>query len=185
MAGRTEFDRHKFNALVLLLVHRSASDPRMSRVKLNKLLYLCDFEAFRRLGHSITGATYVRGEHGPMAHELPDTEEQLEEQHKLSWRLEEAGPYTQKVPVATESDSEPFTSEQLTVVDYALTELLPHGGKGASEWSHKESAGWNLVGPLQPIPYETAIISMKRPDESLFRRAKQLAIERNWKDVRP
>ena len=71
MAGRTEFSPGKFNELVLLLVHRSAADPRMSRVKLNKLLYWVDFEAFRRFGHSMSGATYLKGEHGPMAAELP------------------------------------------------------------------------------------------------------------------
>src|SRR6059036_264940 len=100
MAGRTEFNSGKFKELVLLLAKRSDDDPRMSRVKLNKLLYLADFEAFRRLGKSITGATYIRGEHGPMAAELPGAEQELGRSGYLTWRTEPAGPYEQKIPVA-------------------------------------------------------------------------------------
>ena len=36
-------------------------------VKLNKLLYRADFEAFRLLGHPITGETYEKQEFGPVA----------------------------------------------------------------------------------------------------------------------
>lgn len=186
MAGRAEFNSGKFGELVLLLAERSSDDPRMSRVKLNKLLYRADFEAFRVLGHSITGATYVRGEHGPMAAELPSAEKRLRERGSLVWRTEQAGPYQQKVPVAQKgADRAQFTDDELQVIEAALAELAPHGGKGASEWSHEQSAGWNLVRDNQPIPYETAFISTETPDDSLFRRAKRLAQERGWAKVRP
>ena len=46
----------------------------MSRVKLNKLMYRADFESFRLLGRSMTGATYIKGEYGPMVKDLPDRE---------------------------------------------------------------------------------------------------------------
>lgn len=186
MAGGSEFNPAKFKELVLLLAQRSASDPRMSRVKLNKLLYRADFEAFRRLGHSITGATYIKGEHGPMASELPVAEQELGRSGYLSWRFAQAGPHEQKIPVAKEPPDETlFTAEELQVINDALTELLPHGGKAASEWSHEESAGWNLVDSGKPIPYETAFISMKQPSTSLFRHAERLARKRNWADVHP
>jgi len=186
MAGGRDFDSGKFKELVLLFAQRSASDPLMSRVKMNKLLYYADFEAFRRFGESITGATFVKGEHGPMAAELPAAERELERRGYLEWRIEQAGPYEQKIPVAREgADERQFTSEQLQLVDEALAELADVGGKGAREWSHQHSAGWNLVGDEDPIPYETVFVSMDRPSEALFRRAEQLARERNWADVEP
>ena len=106
MAGGREFDSGKFNELVLLLVNLSAEDPRMSRVKLNKLLYRSDFEAFRLLGQSVTGAAYVHGEHGPMAAELPFAEERLGERGYLSYQIKQAGPRPQKMPVAHEGADE-------------------------------------------------------------------------------
>lgn len=187
MAGGIDFNRGKFKELVLLLAQRSANDPRMSRVKLNKLLYLSDFEAFRRRGRSITGATYVRGEHGPMAAELPGAEQELGRRGYLEWTRAEAGPHTQKIPVAREpADEGQFDEFELRIITEAITELLPHGGKGASEWSHEQSAGWNLVDEEgDPIPYETAFISTQTPSREMFERAERLARERNWAEVRP
>jgi hypothetical protein len=167
MAGRTEYDPGKFKELVLLLAERSADDPLMSRVKLNKLLYRCDFEAFRLLGQSITGAVYVRGEFGPMAAELPGAENELGRAGRLSWELREAGPYTQKVPIAAEpADQTKFTPEQLGIVHSALDDLSIHGGKGASLWSHEESAGWRVKGNAEVITYESGLIDTTTPLDS-------------------
>src|SRR5579862_423029 len=135
-----------FKELVLLLVARSADDKRMSRVKLNKLLYLCDFESYRLLGRAMTGARYLRGEFGPMAAQLPIAEEELGRAGYLSWRQVATGPFTQKMPVATEKpDESMFTAEELAIVEAALETLTVHGGKAASEWSHEQSAGWRVV----------------------------------------
>jgi hypothetical protein len=164
VAGRVEFNPAKFNELVLLLARRSADDPRMSRVKLNKLLYRSDFEAFRLLGRSITGAAYVRGEHGPMAAELPWAEERLGERGYLTWRHEQAGPHEQKIPVAIEDpDESQFSDDELAIIERALLELAPYGGKGASDWSHEESAGWRVRGDDEAITYESGLIDTQTP----------------------
>jgi hypothetical protein len=183
MAGGIEFNSGKFNELVLLLADRSKDDPRMSRVKLNKLLYRCDFESFRIFGRSMTGAIYVRGEFGPMAAELPRTEENLGRRGLLIWRREGE----QKIPTATEAaDESLFSGEELEIVARTLSELQEHGGKGASDWSHENSAGWNLATDEgEPIPYETALISMKRPTRAMFEHAERLSRQRNWAAVRP
>lgn len=175
MAGGIEFSGGKFKELVLLLADRSSGDPRMSRVKLNKLLYRADFEAYRQLGRSITGATYIKGEHGPMASELPLAEHELGARGLLNWKGVPAGPHTQKIPVATEpADPTQFSDEELEVISQALRELLPLGGKGAKEWSHETSAGWQAAEPNQEIPYETARISTERPPEKIFRYFRKL-----------
>jgi Protein of unknown function (DUF4065) len=163
MAGGREFSSSRFKELVLLLAWRSKDDPLMSRVKLNKLLYQSDFEAFRLLGRSITGATYVRGEFGPMAAELPWAEERLGERGYLSYRTQESGPYPQKVPVAHEgADEAQFSDEELEIARRAVAELADYGGKAASEWSHEESAGWRLRENDEVITYESGLIDTGR-----------------------
>lgn len=163
MAGRADFNSGKFKELVLLLAHRSKDDPRMSRVKLNKLLYRCDFEAFRLLGHSLTGATYIRGEYGPMAAELPVAEAALERRGYLSWDVRPVGPYMQKVPVALEApDERQFTEDELSIVSAALVKLADYGARAASDWSHEESAGWRLKGDGEEITYESGLIDTER-----------------------
>jgi hypothetical protein len=167
MSGGREFDWGKFKELVLLLAERSAADPLMSRVELTKLLYRIDFESYRLLGQSMTGATYIKGEHGPMAAELPVAEEELGRSGYLEWRIEQAGPYEQKVPVAKEkADKEKFSEAELEIIDAALAELAELGGKAASKWSHETSVGWRVMNPGEAIPYETALISAEPLDDS-------------------
>jgi hypothetical protein len=60
MAGGAEFNLQKFKELILYFADQSREDPGFAQTKLNKLLYSCDFEAFRRLGHSNTDATYQK-----------------------------------------------------------------------------------------------------------------------------
>lgn len=182
----SELNRGKFKELVLFLAERSGDDPRMSRVKLNKLLYRADFEAYRILGSSITGATYLRGEHGPMAEYLPLAEEELGRAGLIGWRVDDTGTHDRKVPLAKQAaDRSLFTPDELQLIERVLEELLPHGGRSVSEWSHKESAGWNLVKDNEPIPYSTAFISTKPIPAEDIERARELAIARDWASIRP
>lgn len=162
MAGRAEFDGAKFKELVLYLAQASAEDEGFGMVKLNKLLYRSDFEAFRLLGRSMTGATYEKQEYGPVARELPLALDQLAERGYIMWLRPMAGPYVRKVPSAIEApDRSLFTTEEFQIVDTALSELGAHGGKSVSEWSHETSAGWRVKQIGEAIPYSSAVINLK------------------------
>jgi hypothetical protein len=183
MAGSREFDSGRFKEAVLYFAERSSEevDPQMSRVKLNKLLFRADFEAFRLLGQSITGATYLRGEHGPMAAQLPISEEELGRAGYLHYRIDESGPFERKIPIADESaDAEQFSAAERGIMDRALQELAPYGGKGASVWSHEESAGWRLTPEEEVIPYETAIIASEPGPDDAVERLRQRVVSGHW-----
>lgn len=166
MAGGTEFNSGKFKELVLLLAARSKNDPQMSRVKLNKLLYRSDFEAFRLLGRSITGATYIRGEHGPMAKQLPLAEKELGRNGLLSWKTEAAGPYERKIPTTEQGvDEKQFTTGEIAIVDATVAELAGLGGRGAREWSHETAVGWRVREDGDEIPYSSALLSLRELDD--------------------
>lgn len=65
------FDRHKFKQLVHYVCYRRADKPStLGATKLNKIMWLSDFLAFRDLGQSITGARYVKREFGPVPHQI-------------------------------------------------------------------------------------------------------------------
>ena len=55
----------KLAELILHVAIKSEGDPRFGMVKLNKLLFFADLEAYRRLGRSISDAVYQRLEEGP------------------------------------------------------------------------------------------------------------------------
>src|SRR5688500_7193326 len=140
MAGRAEFNRSKFKELVLYLaqVSEREDDEGFGMVKLNKLLYRTDFEAFRLLGHSITGETYEKQEFGPVARDLPIVLDELAADGRLYWQLTPRGPHTRKVPTTGEApEAQPdmtlFSDAEREVIESTLHELATYGGKTVSE----------------------------------------------------
>lgn len=180
MAGGTEFNRQKFKELILYLADKSGDDEGFGMTKLNKLLYFCDFEAYRRLGRSITGAEYQKLRWGPAATDfLPSHEELLRDQ----WaRIERRprGDYEQRVTVSTGADITLFSEEELRVIEDVIAKLRPFDASGSSEYSHEQSAGWNLVDERETIPYRTVFISTEPiPDEDV-ERARNFAVAEGW-----
>jgi hypothetical protein len=186
MAGGQEFNPQKFKELLLYLARESRRDQGFGMVKLNKLLYACDFEAYRKLGRSITGATYQKLKFGPAAREFLPMQDELLQLEAAQVLRRTRGKYEQKVTIALwEPNLDVFITSELEVVKETLARMADLGGKDASDWSHKESAGWNLVEEGETIPYGTAFISTEPvPDEDVAR-ARELALKRDWVSIRP
>lgn len=188
MAGGREFNAAKFREMVLFFAERSAPqvDPKMSRVKLNKLLYRADFEAYRLLGQSITGETYVWGPYGPMASHLPKAEEELGARGHLEYKIDTSGPYERKIPIALEgSDPLQFDPHERVIMEATLVELAEHGGRSASDWSHEESVGWRLRDAnealrREPIPYESDLVASTPAPPSAVARLRDRVLTNSW-----
>lgn len=182
------FNRGKFKELVLYFAQRSEErgDEGFGMVKLNKLLYRADFEAFRLLGRSITGETYERQEFGPVARDLLIVLDELGASGRLQWRHIPAGPYTRDIPTTSEdreerADRSVFEADELKMIESALDDLATFGGKAASRWSHKQSAGWKLARENgNTIEYRTALISTDSIPQEDLERLSQTAHERGW-----
>jgi Protein of unknown function (DUF4065) len=184
MAGGREFDAGKLKELVLYVSRASLErehDPGFGYVKLNKILYRADTEAYRVLGQSITGETYEKQDWGPVGRHLPVVLDELGAAGYLRWQFAERGPYTQKIPTATEApDLSRFSEGELGMIEQALAELFPMGGKEASEWSHRESAGWRVAGIGDEIPYETTLISSAKPPPEAVEQLRQRLLTNTW-----
>lgn len=186
MAGGIEFNRGKFKELVLLFAYEAArtGDDGFGMVKLNKLLYHADFEAFRRFGRSITGASYERQEFGPVARPLPLVLDELAAAGRLSWELIARGKHTAKVPSPSDDpnatpDTRQFSEQEHEQIRETLRALATYGGKSVSDWSHEESAGWRMVQEDgREIEYETAFFSTKPIPQEDIQRAQVYLRER-------
>jgi hypothetical protein len=193
MVDAMDFNRGKFKELVVYLCASAekAGDEGFGMVKLNKLLYRSDFEAYRLLGHPITGETYEKQEFGPVARDLPIVLDELAAAGRLRWQSIPRGPRTRKVPTVTPDPNSPadmsvFAAEELRVIQNAERELASHGGKRASEWSHEESAGWRMAETYgEAIDYATAFISTEPIPEADLIRASKYVRERGWVSSTP
>jgi uncharacterized phage-associated protein len=181
-------DRGKLKEMVLYFAERSAelNDDGFGMVKLNKLLYRADFEAYRTLGHAITGEIYERQEFGPVARDLPIVLDELGASGRLYWEHIPAGPYTRNVPRAMGDeefapDQRQFSEDELRVMERVLDELATYGGKSVSDRSHEQSAGWNVAGEDGAvIDYSSAIISTTPIPPDDLARASRHVQERGW-----
>lgn len=188
MAGGIDFNRGKFKELVLYFAQESerVGDEGFGMVKLNKLLYRADFQAFRLLGRPITGETYERQEFGPVARDLPIVLDELAAAGRLRWQRIPRGPYTREVPTASrESDDQPdlsqFSPDERRLMKETLQELAVYGGKSASDWSHEQSAGWNLAREDgHAIDYATEFISTDPIPPADLERARQFVRDQGW-----
>ena len=188
MALAMQFNRGKFKELVVYLCAASeqAGDEGFGMVKLNKLLYRADFEAYRLLGHSITGEAYQKQEFGPVARDLPIVLDELGAAGRLRWQSIPRGPHTRSVPTMSDdpdvvADMSSFTPDEREVIENTLRELAVYGGKRASEWSHDESAGWKAAQEFgEAIRYSSTFISTEPVSSEDLERARRFVHERGW-----
>lgn len=187
-----EFDRGKFKELVVYLCAASdqAGDEGFGMVKLNKLLFRTDFEAFRLLGRPVTGETYEKQEFGPVARHLPVALDELAEAGRLRWQSIPRGRHMRKVPKVTTdpnaiADMGRFSAAERDLIGGTLRELATYGGKGASEWSHEESAGWNVVSDYgDAIDYSSSVVSTAPIPSEDLETARRFVRERGWVSAR-
>jgi hypothetical protein len=164
-----ETDQGKLAELILYIAQQSEHDRHFGKTKLLKLLAYADFEAYRRLGRSITGGRYQKLEHGPAPRAAPGTLEALQARGDLEETTRLRGPFRQTRYVAHRAPNVAvFDQDELEIINEILFRFATVGGKAISEASHRDFVGWEIVDIHDDIPYRTALLSDEAPsDETL------------------
>lgn len=171
-------DMGKLKELILYIAEVSQKDQRFGAVKLNKILFWADFEAYRRLGNSITGAEYQHLPEGPAPRQLLPARRQLEEDGSLEMTERPFHSYVQTVPqVKRTPNLRLFTPEEILIVDEVVEMLRSYTGADVSEISHREW-GWRLTNDGETIEYRTAWLSPMALTEAQTEKAQQVAAAR-------
>jgi hypothetical protein len=153
----------KFHELILYLAHTSESDPKFGSTKLNKLLFFCDFLAFRSLGHSITNQEYQKLPYGPAPRTIKPACQRLVEAGDCVVRNEDHHGYEQKRLIALrEADLGLFSSQEIDLVRDVVEELWNSNASEVSELAH-QFLGWQAAAEGDTIPYETGLLSAPMP----------------------
>lgn len=148
----------KFRQLLLYVAKKSEEDPFFGAVKLNKILYFSDFNAYRRRGHSITGAEYQRLPEGPAPRKLLPERQALLDKGAIEIVERPFFNHVQQriVVTAKELDVPLLSAEERQIVDEVIdVALAGKNGREASLESHAE-IGWQLFANGDSIPYRTA-----------------------------
>lgn len=175
--GRREkqlLNRRKLRALVHYVCHQAPRE-RLGKVKLHKILYYADINAYVRFGEGITGEVYVKQKFGPVSLHLEEVLEELAEDGLVVLReaegdndsamsddsIGEAGSrrYRKGEFVSVRKPVlEGFLAEEVEVIDGVIEWIcFNHTARSISQHSHDEV--WNLLEMGEEIPYATAYVS--------------------------
>lgn len=165
----------KFKGLILYAAHRArkSKDQWFGAVKLNKILYFCDFIAYQRYGEPITGATYQKLSEGPAPKELLKARRELIADELVKLKPTRVFNYVQHRLVPTQktvSPSDHFKEHEIEVIEEVIEALGPMTAAEVSELSHNEM-GWRIAEMYEDIPYETALLAPWPQESEISARA--------------
>ena len=149
-AAATE-DLRKMQELILHICRASENDESFGAVKLNKLLFYSDFAAYRSFGRSITGQEYQRRDKGPVPRPMYALMDEMQKTSQLAIASRDYFGYPQKRPVALrEPDLSSFTSDEIALVDRAISHFRDKNATELSEASH-QFIGWKQAREGKPF----------------------------------
>lgn len=166
----------KFENLILYICKQSESDPRFGATKLNKILWLSDFEFYRFHGRSISNESYQKLPKGPAPKRLLPVRKEMVVEKKL--RIENRPFYgrTQDRPIAlAEPDISGFDAEEIKIVDLIIEVLRNANGTEVSDLSHKMLEWWEDMPERQTIDFRSYLVRVPvEPTDEMYAHAEGL-----------
>lgn len=154
-----EFDRKKFQAVLLYLLSKAPNQTIEGKKKLAKLLYFADFNFFEAFERPLTGATYKALPMGPFPEELdaallPISGKKITVSKKPNGLENDTVVYKLADETETGFQNE-LTTDEKRVLDKVIAEFGALSGTRLEDITHRE-APYNAVVRGERIPYELA-----------------------------
>ncbi len=150
------FNPNTLRNVILYILEKCGGKPNVGETVLYKLLYFIDFDAYERLGKSITGLSYVKLQFGPVpkADEYHQVLDEMKTNNELKIFEQLYHQMHQKRYVAlTNTDMSVFKGDELQVIDSVITKLSDMQAKQITEYVHGDIP-WIAAEEKKVIPYE-------------------------------
>lgn len=153
------FDRPKFKSLVHYICSRCQDNPaRLGATKLNKILWYAETGHFLKSGEPLTGAKYVKRQHGPVPNCIPAIVEELVSEQKLYVRDVPFYNYEKKeyIPLQEPDIDSFFSASDIGKIDRIIDAVCDiHTARSISLKTHNEP--WQLAEIGEELPLFTAL----------------------------
>jgi hypothetical protein len=172
----------KLQELIVYIAYRMERTRHRGRgrLKLHKLLFYCDFEAYRRLGQSITGASYRRFPKGPFLREENDAVKALDPNSDFAYRRDWD---FRKLPEAKRSPDEAmFSAAERSLINEILDTYREHTADQMRRLSH-DHPGYKTVRDGEAIPYDSVFVSTSKPSDAAVEFGRQLIRDGKWRQA--
>lgn len=156
------FNKAKFKELLLHVAWKMQKDPWYGDIKLNKVLYFCEFRAYGTLGRPISGEIFERQPRGPVSRALRPVRDELQEaRHVAIQETTDHGKTRRTTVPLRKPDLSLFSPEEVDVIDSVIDDYFNHTSDEITGESHQE-LGWDAAKLGDAIPYQTVFFS--KPD---------------------
>lgn len=171
--GLSNLPPDKLEEFVLFVIEASSEDSSFAGTKLNKLVWLADFQAFCETGSTISGASYQKEKFGPIPRAMPIVLERLEREGRVKVKRVPMGGKTGKRPVALgKPNLSAFSPDQIAIAAKVIAENFHKNGSQMSHESHEHIA-YKVAKMGETIPFSAWLVKKPR------RTADSVAFARN------
>ncbi len=153
-------DEKKVQELILYLAKKSEEDPNYGMVKLNKLLFFCDYLWYAKTGRPITGAEYQRLPLGPCLRRMLPIKTAMEERGDAAVQKREVfgGRIQDRLIALREPKLGSFSGEEIAFVNWVIELFHNHNAQTISAYTH-DRAFWQAFQDKEIIPYEAVFVT--------------------------
>ena len=173
----------RLSEMILYISSNCVGARRFGKVKLNKILWKADFDAFASRRVPVTGRAYQRLQWGPAPVEMPPLYgEMLQDGLIHVDRVDLSDGFIEQ---RTIPDIKPelklFSANDLFYVDASIEYYWDKTGREASDDSH--GTAWQSREDGDPMPYELALLSEARLGSPQGSRLLELGQQCGWRSL--
>jgi hypothetical protein len=170
----------RLRQMILYVSKRCASARHFGLVKLNKIIWRADFEAFATRGVPVTGRPYQRLQFGPAAKEMLPIHSEMLRDGLIAVELRDFGDnmVERRTIALHDAALRNFNAEDLSFVDGSVRHYWDKTGTEASDESH--GVAWSTRHDRDPMPYESAYLSDEEIGWPQKLRLATMMYERGW-----
>ena len=168
----------RLKQMVLYVSKRCETAKRFGGIKLNKILWKSDFDAYAARGIPVTGRAYQRLRLGPAPKEMVPVRREMVSRGMIRIDQVDFGDdiVEHRTMALIEPDLANFAEGDLAYVESAIGYYWHMTGMETSDDSH--GPAWMTRSDQEPMPYESALLSDRRPQTPQMARIKQLIFDR-------
>jgi hypothetical protein len=174
----SNLDMRRLEEAVLFICSTCRAEDRLGAVKLNKILYYSDMLRFAATGKSITGATYVKQQRGPVPKEVVEAINTLKAAGRLETREVSIFDKTRReFDALDEPELKIFEHPELKLIQDMIGAVCGFDAQEISDISH--TIVWEAADLGEELPYESFLVSyLGDVDEDDLRLAQEIIANR-------
>jgi hypothetical protein len=168
----------RLRQMILYVAKANVHTERFGLIKLNKIIWKADFSSFAARGVPVTGRAYKRQKFGPVATDMMPLHSDMLRDGLIALQRVDFGEEVverRTIPLV-EPKLGAFSSADIEFVDASIEHYRNMTGMESSDDSH--GVAWRTRSNGEDMPYESSILSDRRPGAAQMRRMLQRIYDR-------